>query len=87
MLNFCRSYSEIFELTEITRQHGDSELIDYLNNVPTGDIQPYERRLLESRIIQVQSSNYLQNALHIFEGNANAKRHNLQMIQSKQIFT
>ena len=82
ILNLCRSYSKFFELTEIMRQHGDSELIDYLNNVPTGDIQPYERRLLESRIIQVQSSNYLQNALHIFAGNANAKRHNLQMIQS-----
>ena len=31
---------KIFELTEVMRQRGDSEFIDFLNNVRTGDTQP-----------------------------------------------
>ena len=60
-----------------------------MNNVQTGDTQPYHIRLLESRVIKSQSSNYPQNALHIFEKNSSAKRHNLEMLQSIEgnIFT
>ena len=60
-----------------------------MNNVRTGDTQPYDIRLLESRVIKPQSSNYPQNALHIFAENAIAKRHNLEMSYSIEgnIFT
>ena len=60
-----------------------------MNNVRTEDTQPYDIRLLESRVIKPQSSNYPQNALHIFAENAIAKRHNLEMPYSIEgnIFT
>ena len=60
-----------------------------MNNVRTGDTQPYDIRLLESRVIKPQSSNYPQNALHIFAENVSAKRHNLEMLYSVEgnIFT
>ena len=44
---------------------------------------------MESRVIKSQSSNYPQNALHIFVEYASAKRHNLEILQSIQrnVFT
>ena len=37
---------KIFKLNEVIRQRGDSEFINLLNNVRTGDIQPSDIRLL-----------------------------------------
>ena len=80
---------KIFELTEVMRQRGDAEFIDLLNNVRTGDSQPCDMRLLKSRVIKPQSSNYLQNFLHIFAENSSAKINNLEMLYSIEgnIFT
>ena len=64
------------------RQCGDAEFIDLLSNVRTADTQPCDIRLVESRAIKPQSSNYPQNALHIFAENTSAKRHNLEMLYS-----
>ena len=64
------------------RQCGDAEFIDLLSNVRTADTQPCDIRLVESRVIKPQSSNYPQNALHIFAENTSAKRHNLEMLYS-----
>ena len=60
-----------------------------MKNVRTGHTQPCDITLLESRVIKSQSSNYPQNALHIFAENASAKRHNLEILQSIQrnVFT
>ena len=60
-----------------------------MKNVRTGHTQPCDNTLLESRVIKSQSSNYPQNALHIFAENASAKRHNLEILQSIQrnVFT
>ena len=60
-----------------------------MKNVRTGHTQPCDIRLLESRVIKSISSNYPQNALHIFADNASAKRHNLEILQSIQrnVFT
>ena len=71
------------------RQRGDSVFNDLLSNVRTGNTQPFNIELLESRVIKPQSYNYLQTALHIFAENAGAKRHNLEMLQSieENIFT
>ena len=44
------------------RQRGDAEFIDLLNNLHTGDNQPCDIRLLQSRVIKPQSSNYPHNA-------------------------
>ena len=75
---------KIFELTQVMRQHGDAEFIDLLDNVHTGDTQPCDIRLLESRVIKPQSSDYPQNALKSFAENASAKRHNLEMLYSTE---
>ena len=64
------------------RQCGDAEFIDLLSNVRAADTQPCDIRLVESRVIKPQSSNYPQNVLHIFAENTSAKRHNLEMLQS-----
>ena len=71
------------------QQHGDAEFIDLLDNVHTGDTQPCDIRLLESRVIKPQSFDYPQNALKSFAENASAKRHNLGMLYSTEgnIFT
>ena len=60
-----------------------------MKNVRTGHTQPCDNTLLVSRVIKSQSSNYPQNALHIFAENASAKRHNLEILQSIQrnVFT
>ena len=50
---------KIFELTEVMRQRGDSQLIDLLNNVSTRDLQPDNINILKSRIIQ-----QVQKAIH-----------------------
>ena len=42
---------KIFELTEVIQQRGDSQLIDILNNVRTGDVQPDDINILKSRVI------------------------------------
>ena len=42
---------KMFELTEVMQQRGDGEFIDLLNNVCTGDTQPCDIRLLESRLL------------------------------------
>ena len=68
----------MLELTEVMRQRGDLEFIDLLNNVGTGDTHLCDTRLFESRVIKPQSSNYPQNAFHIFAENASTKRHNLE---------
>ena len=73
---------KIFELTEVMRQRGDSQLIDLLNNVRTADIQPNDIDILKSRVIEPDTDNYPHDALHIFAENANAKRHNFEMLQS-----
>ena len=60
-----------------------------MNNERTGDTQSCDIRLLEFRVIKPQSSNYPQNALHIFSESTSAKRHNLKMLYSieRNIFT
>ena len=70
-------------------QHGDAEFIYYLNNVRTGGTLLCDIRLLVSRVLKPQSSNYPQNALHVFTEYASAKRHNLEMLYSVEgnIFT
>ena len=49
---------KIFELTEVTQQRGDSQLIDLLNNVRTGDIQPDSINMLKPRVIQPGAEDY-----------------------------
>ena len=73
---------KIYELTEVMRQRGDSQLIDLLNNVRTADVQPSDIKLLESRVVQPGSKEYPHDALHIFAENASAKAHNLEMLES-----
>ena len=80
---------KMFELTEVMWQRGDAEFVDLLNNVHTGDTQPCDIRLLESRLLNHYHPNYPQNAFYIFSENASAKRQNLEMLYSieENIFT
>ena len=43
---------KIFELTEDLRKRGDSQLIDFLNNVCTADIKPCDMDIIQSAITQ-----------------------------------
>ena len=71
---------KISELTELVMwQRGDSQLIELLNNVRTGDIPSENINILKSRDIQPGAEDYPHNALHIFAENANANRHNDKM--------
>ena len=60
-----------FQLTEVMRQRGDSQLLDLLSNVRTGDVTD-NINILKSRVIQPGAENYPHNALHIFAENTNA---------------
>lgn len=64
------------------RQRGDSQFIDFLNNVLIADIKPYDMDTLQSRIIQPDQNGYPHEALHIFAENLNAKRHDQGILQS-----
>ena len=72
----------MFELTEIMRQRGDSQLIDLLNNVRIADINATDIELLQSKVIKPGSANYPIDALHIFAENSSSNEHNLKMLQS-----
>ena len=67
-----------FELIEVMRQRGDSQLIDLSNHVRVADIKPTDIELLESRVIQPSNDQYPHDALHIFAENENANQHNLE---------
>ena len=73
---------KIFELTEVIRQRGGCQLINLLNNVRTGDVQPGDINILKSRVItrKLGAEDYPYNALHIFVENSNANRHNDEML-------
>ena len=81
---FIWTLFKIFELTEVMRQCGDSQLIDLLNNVSARDLQPDNINILKSRIIQPGTEGYPCNALHIFAQNANANRYNDEMLDSNE---
>lgn len=55
------------------RQRGDSQFIDFLNNVLIADIKPCDMDTFQSRIIQPDQNGYPHEALHIFAENLNAK--------------
>ena len=48
------------------RQRGDSQLIDLLNNVRAGDIQPDNINILKSRVIQPVAEDHPHSVLHTF---------------------
>ena len=82
--NTWKSYESLwkrfktFELIEVMRQRGDSQLIDLSNHVRVADIKPTDIELLESRVIQPSNDQYPHDALHIFAENENANQHNLE---------
>ena len=72
----------MFELTEVTHQRGDSQLIDLLNNVCTANLNSYNINLIQSRIIQSEDTNYPKDAFHIYAENANGNSCNQAMLKS-----
>ena len=66
------------------QQRGDSQLIDLLNNIRTGYIQPDNINILKPRVIQPGAEDYPHNALLTFAENANANRHNDKMLDSNE---
>ena len=73
-----------YELMEVMPQRGDPQFIDLLNNVRTTDIHADDTDMLKSRVIESNDNNYPHEAHHIFVKNANAKRHNSDMLQSTE---
>ncbi|XP_057297639.1 uncharacterized protein LOC130628671 [Hydractinia symbiolongicarpus] len=72
---------QLAELEEVMRQKGDSSLIDVLNKVRTGNVDPQCENLLKSRFIASTDPNYPNDALHIFAENSPAKKHNEDMLK------
>ena len=68
------------ELTEVMRQRGDTVLIDLLNNIRLGILNPQDLDLLRSQFIDADDDEYPINALHIFAENEPARLHNLKML-------
>ena len=60
----------MFELTEVMRQRGDSQLIDLLNNVRTANLNSHNINMIRSRIIQPEDANHSKDVLHIYAENA-----------------
>ena len=75
---------KIFELTEFTRQRDDSQPIDLLNDIRTGDVQPDNINILKLRVIQPGVEDYPHTAVYVFAKNANANRHNDKMLDSNE---
>ena len=72
----------MFELTEVTRQGGDSELIDLLNNVRAENLNSRNINMIQSRIIQLEDANYPKDTLHIYAENAIANSYIQAMLES-----
>ena len=72
----------VFELNEVIRQPGESQLIDLLNSVCTTDAKPSDVELLASTVISSYHEDYPYDALHIFAENANVRQHKLERFQS-----
>ena len=53
----------MFELTEVMRQRGDSQLINLLNNVHTANLNSHNINMIRSRIIQPASENLYNEAM------------------------
>ena len=71
---------KIGELDEVMRQKGDTDLIDMLNKVRTGDLDNESEMLIMSRFISKNDHSFPVEALHIFAENKPAQRHNDYML-------
>ena len=71
---------KIAELDEVMRQKGDTDLIDMLNKVRTGDLDNESEILIMSRFISKNDHSFPVEALHIFAENKPAQRHNDYML-------
>lgn len=81
-LSHCWRYFQIAELTEVMRQREDQRLIDLLNNIRTGNLEPRHEELLKSKFISPEDLNYPKDAIHIFAENQPASEHNRNMLNS-----
>ena len=70
---------KMFELSEVMRQRGDSQLIDLLNNLRTANLNSHSINLIQIRIIQPEDTSCPKDVLHIYTENANASSNNQEM--------
>ena len=58
---------KILEITEVIRQRADCQLINLLNNVPTGDVPSDDVNILKLRVLpdKRDAEDYPPHALHI----------------------
>ena len=54
------------ELTEVMRQNGDAEFINFLNKIRIGDTDADVQQKLKVRFVNETADNYPQNAVHMF---------------------
>ena len=54
------------ELTEVMRQNGDAEFINFLNKIRIGDTDADVQQKLKVRFVNEIADNYPQNAVQMF---------------------
>ena len=68
------------ELKTVMRQQGDTTFIDLLNNIRLGILTEENERLLRSKFVSQDDTDYPWDALHLFAENSLVKAHNDKMI-------
>ena len=83
--NNCQNFNSLwklfkmFELSEVIRQRGDSQVIDLLNNLRTANLNSHSINLIQTRIIQPEDTSCPKDVLHIYAENANSSSNNHAM--------
>ena len=67
------------ELTEVMRQRGDIEFIEFLNKIRVGYLDESVQTRLKARFVKENDVNYPRNALHMFAKNSQTLLHNKEM--------
>ena len=70
------------ELTEVMRQRGDIEFIEFLNKIRVGNLDESVQTRLKARFIKENDVNHPRNALHMFSENSQTLLHNKEMLMS-----
>ena len=70
------------ELTEVMRQRGDMEFIEFLNKIRVGNLDESVQTRLKARFIKENDVNHPRNALHMFSENSQTLLHNKEMLMS-----
>lgn len=82
-MNHPWEYFKICELKEVVRQQGDTVMIDLLNNLRLGNVTGQLIKLLGSRVLTENFSDYPYDAVHMLAENLPKNKFNSVMLNVK----